>query len=169
MTRITKGKPARTQTTPKTTREPVAGLNWFIEVKGPRGKYPGQYELAFPAEEFLPGMCTGYRAAGELLACLEQGRIAPAEVHGLYRLALERVTTQSATGDRGARFALRELLDQALRFLAKNGRYGVWIDRQIAEAENFARQDAELEQQRIQRSIAARKAKKAAKLEGDEQ
>ncbi|GAO20497.1 hypothetical protein HF896_05305 [Alicycliphilus denitrificans] len=168
----TKGQSART-TTPKTTREPVAGLDFFIEVKGPRGAYLGQYELAFPAEEFLPGMCTGYRAAGELLARLEQwGNIAPADVHTLFRLALERPATPGVTSDDGACFALRDVLYQALKFFAGRAQYGAWLDSKIAEAEHFARQDAELEQQRIQRSIAARRAKQAARKaakEGGEQ
>lgn len=169
-TTSTKGQTARTQTTPKTTREPVAGLNWFVEVKGPRGKYLGQYELAFPAEEFLPGTATGYRAAGELLARLEQwGALTPADVHTLFRLALEKPEA-GGTSDAGARFALRDVMYQALKFLAAKAQYGAWLDRRIAEAERFARQDAEREQQRIQRSIAARRAKrearKAAKVEG---
>lgn len=167
----TKGQRART-TTPKTTRQPVAGLSWFVEVKGPRGKYLGQYELAFPAEEFLPGTATGYRAAGELLARLEQwGALTPADVHTLFRLALEKPEA-GGTSDAGARFALRDVMYQALKFLAAKAQYGAWLDRRIAEAERFARQDAEREQQRIQRSIAARRAKQAARKaakEGGEQ
>lgn len=166
-TTSTKGQSARAQTTPKTTREPVAGLSFFVETKGPRGRYTGEYSLAFPDEKFIAGVRTGYRAAEELLACLEQGRIPPYDVHTLFRLALERPATYNGQDDRGARFAMRDVLYQALKFFARNAKYGEWLSREIAEAEEAERKDAEREQQRIQRSIEARRAKQAArKAEG---
>lgn len=164
----TKGKTARTQATPKTTREPVAGLSFFVETKGPRGRYTGEYSLAFPDEKFIAGMRTGYRAAEELLACLEQGRIPPCDVDTLFRLALERPATYNGQDDRGARFALQDVLYQALKFFARNAKYGEWLSREIAEAEEAERKEAEREQQRIQRSIEARRAKRAARKAANE-
>lgn len=169
-TTSTKGQSART-TAPKTTREPVAGLNWFIEVKGPRGAHIA-YALDFPDEPYFESLARGYRAASELLTAIEARTVAPWVPRQVLRLAHEPRESTGRNGSNGARSALCEVAFEALAFTARTGQYTSWLDSEVARAERCASDDRAFEQQRIQRSIEARRAKqaarKAAKVEGDE-
>jgi hypothetical protein len=152
---ISKGKTART-----TTREPVEGLSFFHEIRGPRGAYLGRYELDFPDESYFPGKIRGYRAAAELLSRFESGELAQSTILDLLTEACKR-----RTGDPGgpSTVALVHVVTQALRFMARHANYKKWLDEKIAESEESARADAQLEQKWIERSIEARRAKQAAR------
>lgn len=158
----TKGKTARTQTTPKTTREPVAGLNWFIEVKGPRGAHIA-YALDFPDEPYFESSARGYAAAAEMLAALEARTVAPWVIYKIMELAHKPRESFAKKSDRGACSALREVVFESLSFTAKAGRYTAWLESEVAQAQRSAKAEEKVEQQRIQRSIEARRAKQAAR------
>lgn len=160
----TKGKTART-TTPKTTREPVEGLSFFIEVKGPRGAHIA-YDLNFPDEPYFESSARGYAAAAEMLAALEARTVAPWVIYKILELAHKPRESFAKKSDRGACSALREVVFESLSFTAKAGRYTAWLESEVAQAQRSAKAEEKVEQQRIQRSIEARRAKRAARQAG---
>lgn len=149
-------------TTPKTTREPVEGLSFFIEVKGPRGAHIA-YDLNFPDEPYFESSARGYAAAAEMLAALEARTVAPWVIYKILELAHKPRESFAKKSDRGACSALREVVFESLSFAAKAGRYTAWLESEVAQAQRSAKAEEKVEQQRIQRSIEARRARQAAR------
>lgn len=124
-----------------------------------------------PDEEYGAGQVTGYRAAGELLEALARGYGPSISVgHILQEVFTAREESYLKSSRRGAAAAFSWVLDEAMKFFAKNANFGKWLDGKAAEAERlkayYDKQAVEDKAAFVQRMKDAKAAKKAARQGG---
>ncbi len=163
-TTSTKGKTARTQATHKTT--PIPALPFVTHTVGPRGGHIRTNFFDAPTTgTWTEGSQFGNRAAAALLAWAAAG----CDPHISLHTFIKSVATASGgtESERGAAFAVLEVLSESFKFAAKRGSWDRYFEGKAREDTKWVEIEKKREANRIQRSIEARRAKQAArKAEG---
>ena len=147
------------------------GLSFTTLEVGRNGGCKKFHWFDVPDEEYGIGQITGYRAAGELLEALQRGYGPCVSVgHILKEVFTASGESYSNPSRRGAAAAFAWVLDDALKFFAKNAKHGPWLDGKVAQAESvnayYDKQAAENKAAFVQRMEEAKAAKKAARQGG---
>lgn len=147
------------------------GVSFITSEVGRNGGCKKYRWFDVPDEEHGAGQITGYRAAGELLEALARGYGPNISVgHILKEVFTASDESYSNPSRRGAAAAFAWVLDDALKFFAKNAKHGPWLDGKVAQTERtnayFAQQAENQKAEFTQRMKAAKAAKKAARQGG---
>lgn len=162
-TTSTKGKTARTQATHKTT--PIPALPFVTHTVGPRGGHIRTNFFDAPTTgTWTEGSQFGNRAAAALLAWAAAG----CDPHISLHTFIKSVATASGgtESERGAAFAVLEVLSESFKFAAKRGSWDRYFEGKAREDTKWVEIEKKREANRIQRSIEARRAKRAADAKG---
>ena len=114
-----------------------------------------------PDEEYGAGQVTGYRAAAELLEALQRGYGPCVSVgHIVKEVFVAHAESSEKPSRCGAASAFSWVLNDALKFFAKNANHGPWLVGKVAQTESvnayFDKQAAENKAAFVERMKAAR-------------
>ena len=147
------------------------GLSFTTRTLSRSGHSKGFNYFDVPSEDYLEGRKTGYRCGAELLAAYERGYGPLINLMPIIEAAVDATKgSTSRESRRGAACGFLNVIEEAVKFLAKHGQYANWLTRKIDFEESITASIAKREAQEkaafVERMRQARAAKRVSRKEG---
>ncbi len=162
-----KGKSTRAQSITTIERNPA--LPFVVTHRGLRGACVGfDYFHVEPGRHYFEGYQQGLDAAAAMLAEVKAGGEGARYLAAVLKTAAKRADDKNPAVD-GAAHGFMAVVCEAVRFTAKRGAWEGYFEDKTRENARWVEIENRHHAERTARAIAARKAKKAAKVEGGAQ